>query len=190
MALRPRYILEEKMAGHFKMASVRRIKRDEGKRKATERKRPSVFEDDVDPYPSGKSFSKKEIRKRAEKLAPKKGWSVSLAEKVVRREIARLKVKMLRIPVGAFTGGKFTVKGYVIKYKTINVRFENRMLWRWRAYKCSCPAGSNGHRCWHQDYTDYMLDGMTTIPQKYGMFHKPVLLGIRRSIRESKAGGS
>jgi len=171
---------------HFKMEFVRKIKRVEGKRKAIENKRPSVFEDEEDPYPSGKSFSKKEIRQRAEKLAIKKGWKQSFAEKVVRREIARIKMRVMRIPTGVFVDNTFTVKGYVIKYKIKYIKFDGLNLWRQRAFECNCLAGSNGYRCWHQDFTDYMLDGLTTVPQKYGPFHKSALLHLRKQMLDNK----
>jgi hypothetical protein len=138
---------------------------------------------------SGKSFSRKEILRRAEKVAAKRDWRVSFAEKVVRREIARLKVNLFKIPTGAFVGMAYSVKGYRIRYDLIEVPFPvgGRVLWKYRAKDCSCPAGSRGRRCWHQDYTDYMLDGLTTIPQKYGPFNKRMLKYIVKQKREWKA---
>tara|TARA_Y100000310_G_C20524518_1_gene735327 strand:+ start:461 stop:913 length:453 start_codon:yes stop_codon:yes gene_type:complete len=144
---------------------------------------PSVFKDEK-RISSGKSFSQKDIRKRAEKLAKKRGIKLATATKIVRRNIARLKVVLLGVPIGGWRGGVLVVKDYEVKIKRIPVKFGKWKLWKWRGDKCSCPASWKDRRCWHLDFADYLMDGCSVEPKKYGPFHLRALKRLREIERQ------
>ena len=120
-----------------------------------------------DKYPSGKSYSKGEIRRLAEKHSKKLGVSQRVAEMVVRRTIAKTKLQKFRIPYGTQIGLIYFVSEYKVHLCRVFKRVGPLKICIYRADACNCRAGSNGHRCWHQDAADWALDGWSTMPKAY-----------------------
>ena len=116
-------------------------------------------------YYSGPSIPKGKILKQAAKLAKKEGIKLAIAEKIIRRTIAKIKCKKYHLPCGVIIWPYHYVGTYSVKFKRVKVKCGPVNITKHRAVDCDCPSSS---RCWHMDFTDYLMDGFNVRPQKYG----------------------